>query len=50
MKNNPNPPLKPINTDKKSPEDKRLEKFVSEHPELVLNALKKWLKEDKNKL
>ena len=50
MKNGPaKQELKPIKSDLKSPEDRRLAKFVSEHPELAGKAIAKWIKEDREK-
>ena len=50
MKNKPvKQNLQPIKSDRKTPEEKRLEKFVSEHPELAMKAIAKWVKEDQEK-
>ena len=48
-KNQPKQTLKPIKTERQTPEDKRLEKFVSEHSDLAGKAIAKWLQDDKNK-
>ena len=51
MKNRPvKQGLKPIKSDRNTPEDKRLAKFVSEHPDLAGKAIAKWIKEDREKL